>query len=84
VAAHIFLEVAELPTILIVRNGAVTHRFEGQTKRQSILKALKSRPERRRFDDTPAQWHIGERIQAPLELALAQRVRVEEVQLEAA
>jgi hypothetical protein len=78
-AAHIFLEVAELPTVLIIRNGVVTHRFEGKTKRQTILKALKSRDIYRRFDDAPSRWHIGERILAP-----AQPARVEEAFREAA
>jgi len=79
VAAHIYLEVAELPTILIIRNGAVTHRFEGKTKRQTVLKALKERSWRRTFDDTASQWHVGERILAPVHSS-----RVVEALLEAA
>jgi hypothetical protein len=69
-AAHIFLEVADLPTILIIRNGVVTHRFEGQTKRRSVLKALKERSWRRNFDDAPAMWHVGARILARVDEAL--------------
>jgi hypothetical protein len=77
-AAHIFLEVGDLPSILIIRNGVVTHRFEGKIKRQTILKALKTRDIYRRFDDAPSQWHIGERI-IPRSVP-----HIEEVHLEAA
>src|SRR5262245_31576503 len=48
--ARAFLEVADLPTILILRSGVVTHRFEGRTTHGAVFKALRAGRFHRRFD----------------------------------
>jgi hypothetical protein len=68
-AARISLKVAELPTILIIRNGVVTHRFEGRQKRHAILKVLKSRPAFRRYDGAPATLTLDACVATPTQIA---------------
>lgn len=58
--ARDLLDVNGLPAIVVVRNGEVTHRFEGDCRRQDVLAALKS--PRRRAWRAPAPWQTGATI----------------------
>lgn len=56
------LGVDQLPAMLIVRDGEVTHRFEGRCGRASVLAALRAPAPRRRAWRAPAPWQTGATI----------------------
>jgi hypothetical protein len=60
--AHGLLGVDELPVMLVVRDGKVTHRFEGRCSRGSVMAALRSPTPKRTVWRAPAPWQSGAMI----------------------